>query len=49
MIEEDVINFVSLHFEGDALEWWYHGMSNEDYRYITSFEEFIRLLAKRFD
>lgn len=28
MIEEEAINFTSLYFDKDALEWWHHGMSN---------------------
>lgn len=49
MTEEEAINFSSLHFDGDALEWWRHGMSNQGYKSITSFEEFTRRLMKRFD
>lgn len=49
VIEEEAINFASLHFDGDVLEWWHHGMSNQGYGSITSFEEFTRWLVKRFD
>lgn len=49
MTEEEAINFASLHFDGDALEWWHHGMSSEGHGSITSFEEFTRQLVKRFD
>lgn len=49
MTEEEAINFASLHFDGDALEWWRHGMSNQGYGSITSFKEFTRQLVKKFD
>jgi len=40
MMEEEDINFESLHLEGDALEWWHHGMVIQGYAHITTFEEF---------
>lgn len=49
MVEEDAIHFVSLYFEGDALEWWRHGLTSQNYSNITSFDEFARRLVKRFD
>lgn len=49
MIEEDAIPFASLHFEGDVLEWWQHGVISQDYFHISSFDEFARRLVKRFD
>lgn len=49
MVEEDAIHFASLHLEGDALEWWQHGVISQGYSLITSFDEFVRRLAKRFD
>lgn len=49
MVEEDAIHFASLHFEGDALEWWQHEVINEGYSLITSFDELVRQLVKRFD
>jgi len=48
MVEEDVIYFTSLHFESDALKWWYHGVIIHDYSLITSFNEFARWMVKRF-
>lgn len=49
MVEEEAINFASFHIEGDALEWWHHGMVSQGYAYITMFKEFIRWLVKRFN
>ena len=48
MTKEEAINFASLYFDGDALEWCHHGISNQGYSSITSFEEFTRWLVKRF-
>lgn len=31
MVEEDAIHFASLHFEGDALEWWRHKVISQNY------------------
>jgi len=42
MMEEEAINFASLHLEGDALEWWCHGMVSQGYAHITTFEEFTK-------
>lgn len=49
MVEEDAIKFASLHLEGDALEWWQHGVISQGYALITSFNEFIRSIVKRFN
>jgi len=49
MMEEEAINFASLHLEADTLEWWLHGMLSQGYAHITTFEEFTRKLVKRFD
>lgn len=49
MVEEDAIHFASLHLEGDAQEWWRNGMISQGYSLITTFDEFGRRLAKRFD
>jgi len=48
MVEEDAIHFASLHFKGDDLEWWQHGVINQDYSLITSFVEFAKRMVKRF-
>lgn len=49
MVKEEAINFTSLHFEGDVLKWWHHGMASQGYAHIITFEEFTRRLVKRFD
>lgn len=49
LVEEDAIQFASLHLEGDALKWWQYGVISQMYFHITSFNEFARQLVKRFD
>jgi hypothetical protein len=49
MIETKAINFVTLHLEGEAHEWWYHGLVTLGYSHITSYRYFIDRLMDRFD
>lgn len=47
--ETDAIRFATLHLEGGAQEWWYHGMITLDHSHITSYTEFTRRLLERFE
>lgn len=49
MSEEEEIKFSTLHLDGMAHEWWYHGLITLGNRYITSYDEFTNRLIKRFD
>jgi hypothetical protein len=49
MIESEAINFATLHLEGEAHEWWYHGLVALGHSHITSYLEFIERLMERFD
>jgi hypothetical protein len=49
MIETKAINFMALHLEGEAHEWWYHGLVTLGHSRITSYREFIDRLMERFD
>jgi hypothetical protein len=49
MTETEAISFVTLHLEGDACEWWYHGLVTLGHSRITSYREFIDRLMDRFD
>lgn len=49
MSEEEVIRFATLHLDGVAHEWWYHGLITLGHRNITSYDEFTNLLIERFD
>jgi hypothetical protein len=49
MIEIEAISFVTLHLEGEAHEWWYHGLVTLGQSRITSYREFTDRLIDRFD
>jgi 5-methylcytosine-specific restriction endonuclease McrBC GTP-binding regulatory subunit McrB len=49
MMESEAINFATLHLEGEAHEWWYHGLVTLGYSRITSYLEFTERLRERFD
>jgi hypothetical protein len=49
MIESKAISFVTLHLEGEAYEWWYHGLVTLGHNHITSYREFTERLVDRFD
>jgi hypothetical protein len=49
MIEVEAISFATLHLEGEAHEWWYHGLVTLGHNCITSYREFIERLMDRFD
>jgi hypothetical protein len=49
MIEAKAISFATLHLEGEAHKWWYHGLVTLGHDHITSYREFIERLMDRFD
>jgi hypothetical protein len=49
MTETEAINFATLHLEGEAHEWWYHGLVTLGHSCITSYREFTDRLMDRFD
>jgi hypothetical protein len=49
MIETEAIIFVNLHLEGEAHEWWYHGLVTLGHSCIISYKEFTDKLMNRFD
>ncbi|XP_059078061.1 uncharacterized protein LOC131876635 [Cryptomeria japonica] len=49
MPEEEAIKFATLHLDGIAHEWWYHGPITLGHRYITSYDELTNRLIKHFD
>jgi hypothetical protein len=40
---------MTLHLEGEAHEWWYHGLVTLGHNHITSYREFTDRLTDRFD
>jgi hypothetical protein len=49
MTESEAISFSTLHLEGEAHEWWYHGLVTLGHSHITSYREFTKRLMDRFD
>jgi hypothetical protein len=49
MTESEAINFATIHLEGEAHEWWYHGLVTLGHNRITSYREFTKRLMDRFD
>jgi hypothetical protein len=49
MTETEAINFATLHLEGEAHEWWYHGLVTLGHSCITSYRDFTERLMDRFD
>jgi hypothetical protein len=49
MTETEAISFATLHLEGEAHEWWYHGLVTLGYSRITFYREFIEKFMDRFD
>lgn len=49
MPQEDAIKFATLHLEGVAHEWWYHGLVMLGNNNITTYAEFTDRLIERFD
>jgi hypothetical protein len=49
MTESEAISFATLHLEGEAHEWWYHGLVTLGHSRITSYREFTERLMDRFD
>jgi hypothetical protein len=49
MTETEAISFATLHLEGEAHDWWYHGLVTLGHSYIISYREFTDRLMERFD
>jgi hypothetical protein len=49
MTEVEAIKFATLHLDGEAHEWWYHGLVTLGHASITSYVEFTQRLMDRFD
>lgn len=49
MPEEDAIKFATLHLDGAAHEWWYHGLVTLGHSSIVTYNEFTNKFIERFD
>ena len=49
MVEEDALKMVILHLEGEANDWWFHGLRTLGHDHILSYEGFSYALMERFE
>ena len=49
MIKTDAIKLATLHLDGEAHEWWYHGLVTMGHNTVTSYPDFTQRLIERFD
>ena len=49
MIEADAIKLATLHLDGEAHKWWYHGLVMLGHSNIISYLDFTQRLIERFD
>ena len=45
----EAIKIVALHLEGEAQDWWFHGLTTLGNHHITSYSAFTNNLVERFD
>eukprot|EP01018_Ginkgo_biloba_P004218 Gb_09021 [translate_table: standard] len=48
MVEEDAIQFATLHLEGVAYDWW-HGLITQEHNLVQTFNDFSQRLLGRFE
>ena len=49
VLEMEAIKIAALHFEGEAHNWWFHGLSTLGHANVTAYSEFNRRMVERFD
>ena len=49
MVEEDALKMAILHLEGDANEWWFHGLKNLGHGHVKTYGEFIDRVLEIFE
>lgn len=49
MTKVNAIKFDTLYLDGEAHEWWYHGLVTMGHANITSYFEFTQRLIECFD
>ena len=49
MVEEDALKMAILHLEGEASDWWFHGLRTLGHDHILSYEGFSNALMERFE
>ena len=48
MVEEDALKMAILHIEGEASDWWFHGLITLVHDHILSYEGFPNALMEIF-
>ena len=49
MVEEDALKMTILHLEGEASDWWFHGIRTLGHFYILYYEGFYNALMEIFE
>ena len=49
MAETEAIKIAALHLEGEAHDWWFHGMATLGHSGVTTYAEFTRRVIEWFD
>lgn len=49
MTELETIKMATLHMEGEAHNWWFHGLATLGHVNVTSYEDFTRRVVEHFD
>ena len=49
MSETEAIKVATLHLDGKAQDWWFHGMVTLGHSTVTTYAEFTRRLIERLD
>ena len=49
VLEMEAMKIVALHLEGEAHDWWFHGLSTLGHANMTAYSNFTRRLVERFD
>ena len=47
--EMEAIKIAALHFEGEAHDWWFHGLSTLGHANVTAYYEFTRRVVEIFN
>ena len=49
IVEEDALKMAILHLEGDANEWWFHGLKNLGHDQVKTYRYFIDRILEIFE
>ena len=49
MVEEGALKMAILHLEGEASDWWFHGIRTLGHDHIFSYEDFSNALMEIFE